>query len=356
MGVRIRENRGKLYLVIHQNGRRTSESLHLTMSTDPKENRETMRLAEIARNIRERQLFSGEWGLLDPVNSKKSLYLYAGEIAETKNSGKNLLKALKHLETYPGGTAIQLAQITERWFEGFQNYLLKDAGISQITAAHYAGEIRFVLHRAVRDSLIPRNPADAVKGISIPESEKVYLNPEEIQRLANTPIGGKLGAEVRRGFLFSCFTGFRVSDIRTITWGDIERDPLQIKKRQQKTGRFVYVPLNENAWSLINDGALHKHGELVFPLLGTTGTSTNQYLGVWTRDAGIEKKIGWHTARHTFATLTLENGADFFTVSKLLGHTKTATTAVYTKATDKLKREAVNALPEIELPAEGVMK
>lgn len=192
-----------------------------------------------------------------------------------------------------------------------------------------------------------------MKGITVPESEKVYLNPDEIQRLANTPVGGNLGTEVRWAFLFCCFTGLRVSDIKTLSWGDIERNPLQVKKRQEKTGRYVYIPLNANAWEIINDGAIHKHSELVFPLVGTTGTSTNQYLGFWTRDAGIEKKIGWHTARHTFATLTLENGADFFTVSKLLGHTKTATTAVYTKATDKLKREAVNALPDIDLPAAG---
>lgn len=359
MGVKVREKRGKLYLDVYFNGKRTWEALGLTVTDDPKQNKEVYRLAEVCRSKRETQLVSGEWGLLDPINGKKSLYSYALEIAETKNTGKNLLKALKHLEAFPGGTGIQLSQITERWFEGFQNYLLKDAAdgngkrLAQITASHYAAEIRFVLHRAVRDSIIPRNPAAAVKSIPVPESEKIYLNPDEIQRLANTSIGGKLGAEVRRGFLFCCFTGLRVSDIKTLTWGDIERDPLQIKKRQEKTGRFVFIPLNTNAWDLINDGAIHKHSELVFPLIGTTGTSTNQYLGFWTRDAGIEKKIGWHTARHTFATLTLENGADFFTVSKLLGHTKTATTAVYTKATDKLKREAVNALPEINIPAAG---
>ena len=353
MGVKIRINRGRFYLDIHYNGKRTWERLDLTVSTDPTQNREVMKLAEVLRSKRETQIVSGEWGLLDPLKGKTSLYQYALEIAETKNSGKNTLKALKHLEAYPGGGAIQLGQVTERWFEGFQNYLLRDAGISKMTASHYAAEIRFILHRAVRDSIIPRNPAASVKGIPVPESEKVYLNTEEIQRLANTPIGGKLGAEVRRAFLFCCFTGLRVSDIRTLTWGDIQRDPLQIKKRQEKTGRYVFIPLNGNAWELINDNAIHKHTELVFPLLGTTGTSTNQYLGFWTRDAGIEKKIGWHTARHTFATLTLENGADFFTVSKLLGHTKTATTAVYTKATDKLKREAVNALPSIDIPAAG---
>lgn len=353
MGVKVREKRGKLYLDVYSCGKRTWEALGLTLTDDPKQNKEVMRLAEVCRSKRETQIVSGEWGLLDPVSGKKSLYSFMQELGSKRDSKDKINKCLHYLEQYPGGAAVHIAQINERWVEGFQNYLLKETGLSQTTAYNYAAAIRFSLKRAVRDNIIPRNPAASVKGITLPESEKVFLNRDEIQRLANTPIGGVLGAEVRRGFLFSCFTGLRVSDIKTLTWGDIEREPVQIKKRQQKTGRFVIIPLNPNAWEIINDGAIHKHSELVFPLIGTTGTSTNQYLGFWTRDAGIEKKIGWHTARHTFATLTLENGADFFTVSKLLGHTKTATTAVYTKATDKLKREAVNALPEIDLPAEG---
>lgn len=353
MGVKIREKRGKLYLDVYFNGRRAWEATGLTVSSDPKQNREVLRLAEVLRSKRETQLVSGEWGLLDPVNGKKALYSYLKELGATRDSKDKINKCLHYLEGYPGGPVVQIAQITERWVEGFQNYLLKETGLSQTTAYNYAAAIRFALNRAVRENIIPRNPAAAVRGIALPESEKVYLNPDEIQRLANTPITGKLGAEVRTAFLFCCFTGLRISDIKTLTWGDIERDPLQIKKRQHKTGRYVFIPLNHNAWELIHDGAIHNYAELVFPLIGSTKTNTNQYMTAWTQAAGVDKKIGWHTARHSFATLTLENGADFFTVSKLLGHTKTSTTAVYTKATDKLKREAVNALPEINIPAAG---
>jgi site-specific recombinase XerD len=72
------------------------------------------------------------------------------------------------------------------------------------------------LRKAVREGIIPRNPAAAVKSISIPETDKVFLSSEEIQQLlARTPVGGELGADVRRAFLFGCFSGLRISDLNS---------------------------------------------------------------------------------------------------------------------------------------------
>jgi integrase len=149
--------------------------------------------------------------------------------------------------------------------------------------------------------------------------------------------------------LFGCYTGLRISDLRTLAWGDIQRDPLQINKRQEKTERKAFVPLHAVAWGIIDDKRLHGYKDPVFPALTKSKTNTNEYLKRWAKKAGIEKNIGWHTARHTFAVLSLESGAEIYTVSKLLGHTDVKTTQVYANATDKMKREAVNALPVIDI-------
>ena len=64
----------------------------------------------------------------------------------------------------------------------------------------------------------------------------------------------------------------------------------------------------------------------------------------WVQRAGIEKRISFHCARHTFATLALTRGADLYSISKLLGHANVKTTQVYAAIIDQRKKEAANLL------------
>lgn len=346
MGVKIRISKGRIYLDVYANGQRRWESLGLTVPNDKQQAKEIMRLAEVCRSKREAQITSGEWGLIDPVSGKQTLIEYI----ETMNKGKGstVAKALKFINLHNRGN-IAIANVTEKWLEDFQDFLLRDTGLSKSTASHYEGVVRQALKKAARDRVIPRNPAIGVKSISVPESDIIYLELNEVKKLAKTELGGDLGAEVKRAFLFGCFTGLRVSDLKSLQWGAINREPLQIAKKQEKTERKVFIPLHETAWKIINDGAIHNHKAFIFPRLTQSKTNTNDYLKRWVVKAGIEKTIGWHTARRTFAVLSLESGAEIYTVSKLLDHANLKTTQVYAKVTDTLKRKAVNALPGIEI-------
>jgi integrase len=228
-------------------------------------------------------------------------------------------------------------------------YLLNQPKLSASTAHDYSKAIRMALRKAVRENILIKNPADGVKGLPEPETDLIFLNIDEIQKLANTPIKGELGAEIRKAFLFACYTGLRISDLKSLKWGDIERNPLQIIKRQKKTQSTVCIPLSKNAWSIIGDEHEHSPDDNIFSLLGNTRSQTNQYLIKWAKKANITKPIGWHTAWRTFATLGLENGVDIYTIAELLGHVNIKQVARYAKVTDKLRREAVAALPEINL-------
>jgi integrase len=255
----------------------------------------------------------------------------------------------KYLREYPGGDTIKLGQVNEKWVKDFQDYLLNDTKLTASSAWAYCSALRVAFNQAVREKIIIRSPAAAVKGINPPDADRIWLAADEVQKLANINLGGRLGKDIKNAFLFACYTGLRISDLKTITWGDIDHASLQIIKRQKKTKDLVYIPLSETAWKIINDGSIHNHKEYIFPELAAIRHQYHMRLDQWAKKAGITKKIGWHTARHTFAVLSLESGGDIYTVSKLLGHKSLKTTQAYAKATDKMKRAVVDALPAVEI-------
>lgn len=61
----------------------------------------------------------------------------------------------------------------------------------------------------------------------------------------------------------------------------------------------------------------------------------------------VAKKITFHSARHTHATLLLSHGVDIHTVSKLIEHKHIVSTERYAHVTDRLKTEAINKLAKI---------
>lgn len=351
MGVKIRL-RGKqkyFYLDICLNGKRRFEALHFALPADRQGQREAWALAEEIRRKRELQIAAGRYRLLDPVGSKMRLIEYAEKIATEYDKKMHLPKSLKYLRVFAGDTA--LVDVDERFVDGYRAFLLKQQELGARTAQHYIAALKALLARAERERLIERNPAKGMKPIRAPEYEKPYLTDEEIQRLYNTPVEGELADEVRRGFLLSCFTGLRLGDIRSLKWGDIRREPEpMIKKRQNKTGEIVSIPLAPTAWELINDKKLHKPEELVFPrLTATAGVNPHQPLIAWRKKAGIEKTFGWHAGRHSFAMMTLEASRDIYAVSKLLGHSDIKVTEVYLRMTDQRKKEIIASLPKLEM-------
>jgi site-specific recombinase XerD len=347
MGVKIWINRNKIYLSIYAYGKLWRESTGLTVTEDKQQNKEVMRLAELLRSKKELAIISNQNGVMDPSSGRVFLVDYLAEIAEGKNKKYPIHKAIVWVQKL--APTIRLEDVTPKWFEDFQDRIVKESGFTLQTCENYCCAIRAAFKKAVRDGKMPKDPGLEVKHIRVPEAPIVYLTLEEIKRLIETPISikqSKLAPEIRQAFLFALCTGLRVSDIQTLTWGMIDIPMKQIIKQQKKTKAPVYIPLQPEAFELINDKTLHKADELVFPIVAKTGTNTNQYLIAWGRRAKIDKNIGWHLARYTDATHLFENGADIYTVQHLLGHTKIETTARYAKITDKKRREAVSMLPE----------
>lgn len=307
-----------------------------------------MKLAEILRAKKEVELTAAANGIaLD--NAKITLYDWCKKCADENKRQQH--KALPWLEKY-GGKEILLSGVNPEWFERFQRHMEDDSGLAKWSSEKYVSIIRGHLKKAVRDNILNKNPSSGISHIKTPGSNKMPLAEEELNILNATPtprcrMKSELQNDIRRGFNFSCLTGLRISDLTQLTWQNVDVYRMQVAKKQQKTQDYVYVPMNEQAWDLINDGKKHKPDEFVFPYLATTGTDTNTYLKKWAEIAGINKKVTWHIGRHTDATLLIDAGADIYTVQKLLDHKDVKTTEQYAALSDKKKRAAVNALPDL---------
>ena len=69
----------------------------------------------------------------------------------------------------------------------------------------------------------------------------------------------------------------------------------------------------------------------------------------------VTKRIGWHTLRHTYATLLKANEADVKVVQELLRHANSKTTLdLYAQALTPTKREAQGKVIQMMRKAAGV--
>lgn len=168
------------------------------------------------------------------------------------------------------------------------------------------------------------------------KTERGFLTAYELSSLEAYKFPIQRLERVRDLFVFSCYTGISYSDIIHLT-----KDNLVfgidggnwIFTKRQKTKTPVKVPVLEKAQLLIDKYEQHpmtQITETLFPII--TNEKVNLYLKEIADAVGIKKNLTFHMARHTFATtVTLSNGVPIETVSKLLGHTKIASTQIYAR-------------------------
>lgn len=361
--IRLRRKRiqsgESLYLDSYFKGKRRYEFLRLYLipertKADKLKNEQTLRLANTIKSKRLVELFNNKYGFSNE-KPEVNLIQYIRLVMENKErQGKIGIKStfetlIYHLTKYRG-TRILLSDLDDRYTKGFVLYLStaisRTSGKTLKTSSQHNiyTSLKTIVHQAIKDDLLTTDPTKSIDPPRMILPHKEFLTEEELKRLIQTPCSKEI---VKRSFLFCCFTGLRISDVRELTWKKVifEEQGVHINYRQKKTKIENYVPLSENAISVLPPKDDKSDSDLVFTL--PPETTIRKTLKEWMTNAKIDKHITFHSSRHTCATLLLNSGVDIYTVKEILGHTDIGTTMKYTKVIDKTKRIAVNKIPNL---------
>lgn len=353
-----------LYLDMYHKGNRKKEGLKLYIipETTPAaklQNKNTRRLAEQIKA--QRILDIQKDGLVDWEKLKKfrtTLVSWLEDFvtceAQLSPSGvvskRNAKVRVEEYLASIGKPDLRLSEVDREFCRGFVAFLRTCKShrgketISETTARLLMYRIAAAMDKAVVEGLIPNNPFRVLEAKEKPKiraSRREFLTVEELKVLINTPCRCDI---VKRAFLFSCFTGLRYSDMKSLLWSEIhttaDGKTLYIEHRQVKTKKTVTIPLSDEALRWMPkqvDGIDQVFHELKI----STGTAED-VLKEWMKDCKIDKHITYHCSRHTAATTLLTLGANLYVVSKLMGHSCIQMTEVYAKIVDQKKVETMN--------------
>ena len=188
---------------------------------------------------------------------------------------------------------------------------------------------------AIDEGFLKRNP---YKWIQIDKEKnnglKKYLTPEEFFRLKNTQMPTPSLERVRDLFVFQTYTCLSYVDLEAFDTSLINKTGVYTSKRGKTDVEFTFYVLKPAK------DILDKYSGRL-PLI--SNVKYNEYLKIVAQAAGIDKPVTSHWARHTGATILLNDGGiDMEIISRILGHTSTRQTReTYAKMLDTTVAKAM---------------
>ncbi|MBE7175332.1 MAG: site-specific integrase [Mucilaginibacter polytrichastri] len=261
---------------------------------------------------------------------------------------KRFLKEKKKLSD------IHLSELNYSFIVDFENYLrahvptdhqkkLTNNGVMK-----HLERLRKLSALAVRLEWLDREPFARYQ-LKFKKVDKSFLTTDELAQIESKAISIERLQYIRDLFVFACYTGLAYSDAMSLEPGHIQRGQdgkLWIRTSRQKTNVSVTTPLLPEAQEIMEKYKDHPRSRAfgkIFPPI--SNQRLNTYLKELADICGIDKHLTFHLARHTFATsVTLANGVPIETVSKMLGHTKIATTQIYARVLEKKISEDMERL------------
>ena len=199
------------------------------------------------------------------------------------------------------------------------------------------------INDAIEAGYINRNP---YKWLNIEKSKESLgldkcLTLAEFQQLKSAKMPTESLERVRDLFIFQTYTCLRYSDLRRFNYNNIvEINGMNVYRCiQKKTRKPAVIPLLKSPMDI-----LRKY-EWSLPII--SNVKYNLYLKAVAQAAGLTYNLSTHWARHTGATILLNEGVDMKVVTKICGHSSMRITEqIYAKLLDETVVDAIQEVSD----------
>ena len=253
----------------------------------------------------------------------------------------------------------------EAWLDSIKRARGTRAKIRNIMSA--------VFHHAMRYEWLDANPIKLVRQSAKRERTPDVLELSELQLLLT-----KLELRERTLVLLDAATGLRVSELLALRWEDVDFKTLELSVTRSIWHQVVGncktetsakpVPLDSYLaedllqWRRVSPYPMPHDWVFASPTMKGKqpywpDNLMKRYIRPVAQKAGIHKRVGWHTFRHSFGTLLKANGEDIKTVQELLRHANSRITLeVYTQAVTSNKRAAQSKVVKMMVSNSGAIR
>ncbi|MBA5793522.1 site-specific integrase [Flavobacterium sp. xlx-214] len=232
-----------------------------------------------------------------------------------------------------GYSDVHFNDLTYEFVQEFDYYLRDEQSLEHNTIWLYMIGFTIICRLAISRKHLAFNPFSEYKNTK-KDKDRGYLLRNELEQLVTFNCEKKKDELVKDLFVFSCFTGLSYSDMKGLKNSNIQ-DFFDGNKwiivRRKKTATSSNVMLLDIPNMIIEKYAGIAKQDKVFPVPSNTTCNDSLMRISQQIDCLKEKKVTFHLARHTFATLFLSEGVPLESLSKMLGHKNIATTQIYAK-------------------------
>lgn len=284
--------------------------------------------------------------------ASKALDDYARELEKTYEymvmkgmSVKSIDAYLKHIKRYVkarGGKDVLDVEVAGAYI--YELVGLHELSYSFVNQAISAVKLFFRVNR----------PGTRIKHVLVrPKGDKMLpkvLSQSEVMRILTAHDNIK-----HKALLFVTYSsGLRVSEVCSLTLEDIDSDRMMIRVKSGKGRKDRYSLLSKKTLELLRlyyseyqpKAWLFEGAKPGTPL--TARTAQRVFKNACEK-AGIQKNVGIHSLRHSFATHLLEAGTDLRYIQDLLGHQSPRTTQIYTHVSTTALQAIVNPLDRLDM-------